>query len=247
MTQAQAEAEFCGLVPEETDARFMAQHLSAYAFARRLMPGKRVLEIGFGDGYGANFLAEVAQEVIGIDMAPGNIARASAKYPRANLRFQHTDGSRLPFADGSFDVIGSFQVIEHVPESQLVSFLAEIARVLRPDGVCCLSTLNLAHNMKPGKPYSKLIYHEKEFTAPELERLLKQVFPAVQLYGLHLTRAHRLFQRLKKWGLDRLGPESLNPIARFYRRMSTADFSVSPDVSDACLDLIAVVRKTPAR
>jgi SAM-dependent methyltransferase len=244
MTQAQSDAYECGIIPEHTDARFASQHLAAYVFARRFAEGKRVLEIGFGDGYGANFLAEVAREVTGIDMAPGNAPRAQAKYPRPNLRFLHMEGSELRFPDGSFDLVGSFQVIEHIPEPRLPTFLTEIRRVLSPYGVCCLSTLNLEHNMKPGRPYEKLCYHEREFTAPELQRLLETVFPVVELHGLYLTPAHRAAQRLKKWGLDKWGPRRLNPVARFYDAMSVDAFRAKPRVSAAALDLLAVCRKT---
>lgn len=244
MTQAQADAHLCGLIPEETDPCFLAQHMSAYAFARRYAAGKRVLEVGFGEGYGTDYLAEVAKEVIGIDMAAGNIPRASAKYRRDNLHFQHVEATSLPFPNGSFDLVCSFQVIEHVPEPQLLTYLSEIFRVLQPDGLFCVSTLNLVHNVKPGKPYEKLIYHEREFTGPELETLLRQVFPIVEMYGLHLTAKHRVFQRLKKWGLQKIGPAHLNPVARFYQHVSPHDFVVPRNVSRSALDLFAVCRNS---
>lgn len=243
MTQAQRDAHVCGLVPEHHDARFVAQHLAAYAFTRQFVSGKRVLEVGFGEGYGANYLAETAREVVGVDLAPGNAPRAQATYPRPNLRFLHMEGTALHFPDGAFDVVGSFQVIEHIPEAQIPAYLAEIKRVLAPRGVACLSTLNLAHNMKPGRPYEKLCYHEKEFTGPELEALLRQAFPRVELHGLYLTPRHRLNQRLKKWGLMRLGPQRLNPIARYFERMGVEGFQTRPRATPGALDLIAVCRK----
>ena len=243
MTQAQEEANLCGMVPTDHDPRFAAQHMAAYVFARSLVAGKRVLAIGFGEGYGADYLAQAAAEVIGVDMASGNIPRASAKYQRTNLSFQRMDATRLAFPDGTFDAVCSFQVIEHIPEPQLPSAVADVARVLKPGGFYCLSTLNLAHNMKPGKPYEKLIYHEKEFTAPELEALLRGAFPEVDMRGLHFTRTHRVFDRLKKWGLDRFGPASLNPVARFFQQTSPGDFRVTRDVSAAALDLYAICRK----
>ncbi len=245
MTQAQEDAYECGLIPEHTDVHFFSQHLAAYAFAKQLVAGKRVLEIGFGDGYGANYLADVAKDVVAIDAAPGNIPRAQTKYPRPNLTFLHMPGTVLDFPDGSFDVVGSFQVIEHIPEALLPKHLWEVSRVLAPGGMYCLSTLNVEHNMKPGKPYQKLCYHEKEFTGPQLHALLERAFPAVELRGLYLTPTHRLFQRLKKWGLMKLGPEHLNPVARFYARTSPEDFITRASVTPAALDLIAVCRKSP--
>lgn len=180
-----------------------------------------------------------------VDLAPGNIPRAAQKYPRPNLHFLHMEGTALAFPDGAFDVVCSFQVIEHIPEARLQQHLIEVKRVLAPDGVYCLTTLNLDHNMKPGHPYEKLRFHEKEFTAPELHALLRQGFPNVQLLGLYLTWQHALAQRLKKWGLMRLGPARFNPVARFYERIGVEDFATRSPVSRAALDLIALCRKTP--
>ncbi len=242
MTQAQSQAYECGVNPEETDARFLSQHLAAYAFTRQFAAGKRVLEIGFGEGYGSAYLAEAAKDVTGIDMAPGNIPRAQARHPKPNLRFIHMEGSKLRFPDGSFDVVGTFQVIEHIPEPQLPKFLSEIKRVLSPDGLACISTLNLEHNMKPGRPYEKLCYHEKEFTGPELHALLESVFPSVELYGLYLTPKHQLFDRLKKWGLNKWGPADRNLVARFYDHMTVEAFRTKPYATRAALDLFALCR-----
>ena len=232
------------IVPEETDARFVSQHLAAYAFAKPFVQGKRVLEIGFGDGYGSNDLADVASEVTGIDREANKISRARQKYPRPNLRFLEMDATQLRFPDSSFEAVCSFQVIEHIPEALLQQCLSEIRRVLTPQGVLCVSTLNLEHNMKPGRPYEKLCFHEKEFTGPELRALLLHVFPSVELHGLYLTRRHRLFQRLKKWGLMKLGPAHLNPVARFYSRVPVNAFRTKPRIAPDALDLLAVCRKT---
>ena len=234
MTQAQTDAELCGLIPEENDPGFVAQHLSAYAFIRPQLAGKRGLEVGFGDGYGSAYLAEWAAEVVGVDIITGNAPRAQAKYPKSNLIFRHFDGTCLPFPDETFDAAVSCQVIEHVPEPQLPAWLFEIRRVLKPGGQLFVSTLNLDHAMKPGKPYQKLIYHEKEFTAPELEGLLKQVFPVVTLYGLHPSLKQRFFRRLKRWGFL---------VRSYFSRMTVRDFVVRQ--SDLCrsMDLFALCIK----
>lgn len=233
MTQAQQDAYLCGVDPDQTDPAFVAQHLSAYAFMRPRVAGARVLEIGFGSGFGTSYLAESAAQVVGVDIAPGNAARARARYGRPNVLYVRFDGRRLPFADATFDAAGTFQVIEHVPEPQLESWLREIRRVLTPRGRLFLSTLNLEHNRKPGRPYEKLPYHEKEFTAAELDALLRRAFPTVALYGLHPTLRHRAVRRLKKWGLT---------LRRFYERASVRDFTVRRSGLRRSMDLIAVCR-----
>lgn len=231
MTQAQQDAELCGLIPEDNEPMFVAQHLSAYLFVRPQVAGAQVLEVGFGAGYGTAYLAEAAAQVVGVDIVAGNIPRAQERYGRPNVTFLHFDGYHLPFADGAFDAAGSFQVIEHVPEPRLEAWLAEIRRVLKPGGRLFVSTLNLAHNQKPGRPYEKLPYHEKEFTAPELDALLRRAFPSVTMYGLHPTLKHRWWRRLKRWGVN---------AGRFFDRGSTADFVVSRWGVRRAMDLIAV-------
>ena len=233
MTQAQSDAEQCGLIPEENNSWFFAQHLSAYAFARPRVSGSRVLEVGFGDGYGAAYLAEAAREVVAVDVTAGNIPRARSKYPRPNLSFQEFDGLRLPFPDASFDAACTFQVIEHIPEPRILPWVAEIRRVLKPGSRLFVSTLNLDHARKPGKPYEKLIYHEKEFTTPELESLLKEVFHRVTMHGLHPSAAHKIFLRLKKWGLR---------VDGYFRGITVRDYAVTRKTR-SCWDLIAVFEK----
>ena len=233
MTQAQSAAEHCGLIPEDNNPWFFAQHLSAYAFARPEVAGQQVLEVGFGDGYGAAYLAEQARDVTAVDVTAGNIPRARAKYPRHNLVFEEFDGRRLPFPDAFFDAACTFQVIEHVPEQQLLPWGTEIRRVLKPGGRLIVSTLNLDHARKPGKPYEKLIYHEKEFTTPELESLLKEVFHRVTMHGLHPSAAHKIFLRLKKWGLR---------VDGYFRGITVRDYAVTRKTR-SCWDLIAVCEK----
>ena len=219
---------------------FFAKHLSAYAFMRPRVVGKRVLELGFGDGYGTAYLAEQAQEVAGVDTAPGNIPLAQAKYRLGNVSFELFDGLHLPFPDASFDAAGTFQVIEHVPEDQLVLWLAEIRRVLKREGALYVSTLNLEQAQKPGGNYEKHPEHQKEFTGPELEALLKEIFPKVTLYGLYLTPKHQLLLRVKKWGLHKLFGATDQ---WYFDQIGVEDFAVRAPSSAGALDLIAVCQK----
>jgi len=244
MTQAQAEAERCGMIPEESQPWLVAEHMAAYAFLKPRIADQRVLEVGFGDGYGAAYASETAQAIVGVDIAPANIPRAQAKYPKPNLTFQHFDGAHLPFTDNSFDAACSFQVIEHIPEPQILPWLTEIHRVLKPGGELYLSTPNLEAAQKPGKPYTKLIYHEKEFTAPELDHLLKEVFEKISLFGEHLTRKHRFFRRLKKWGLRKLLPAPINIVDRYFYRMTIRDFTIHQGNVRQAIHLIAICQKS---
>lgn len=97
-------------------------------FVREFPPGARVLEIGGGTGAQAKELAERGFDVVSIDIPDSNYATQRV-FP-----VQDYDGRTLPFPDGSFDIVFSSNVLEHVPH--LPDLQKEIARVLKPGGAC---------------------------------------------------------------------------------------------------------------
>jgi SAM-dependent methyltransferase len=103
--------------------------------------GGRVLDAGCGGGGMPLSLAEHAREVVGIDPID-RFGRASAplaaEHAVRNLHFVRADGLALPFAGGTFDLVLSHAVIEHVPDA--LQYLRECGRVLKPDGRIYLST-----------------------------------------------------------------------------------------------------------
>lgn len=103
--------------------------------------GGRVLDAGCGGGGMPLSLAEEAREVVGIDPCNrfGDAAvRLARERGRRNLHFALADGMALPFAAGTFDLVLSHAVIEHVADAPL--YLRECARVLAPGGRVYLST-----------------------------------------------------------------------------------------------------------
>jgi SAM-dependent methyltransferase len=105
-----------------------------------------LLDIGCGFGGLARFMAETlgARDVHGIDIDPKALAEAKEK----NVTTHHLNMGEdpLPFADGSFDVVTSFGMLDYL--SFFDRTLREIRRVLRPGGHALISLPNLAswHN-----------------------------------------------------------------------------------------------------
>lgn len=103
-----------------------------------LVPGVRVLEIGSGRGSMLKWLAEMGAEAQGIEVSAERIAEGREIH--GPLPLQLTTGTALPFPDGSFDVVVSFDVLEHIPDTD--AHLAEVRRVLREGGQYLLQTPN---------------------------------------------------------------------------------------------------------
>jgi SAM-dependent methyltransferase len=92
-----------------------------------LPPRSRVLEVGAGAGWQAKTLADHGHAVQAIDVA-------SSTYEGLRIWPVHLyDGFRIPFPDGSFDVVFSSNTLEHIPHVE--SFQDEIRRVLAADGL----------------------------------------------------------------------------------------------------------------
>lgn len=103
--------------------------------------GGRVLDAGCGGGGMPLSLAEHAQAVVGIDPI-NRFGQAGVTLARertmSNLHFAQADGMALPFPEGTFDLVLSHAVIEHVPDASL--YLRECRRVLTSTGRLYLST-----------------------------------------------------------------------------------------------------------
>jgi ubiquinone/menaquinone biosynthesis C-methylase UbiE len=106
--------------------------------AAGVRPGHRVLEIGCGTGNLA-LTAKAAQPealVVGLDPDFAALARARRKAHRRGLDVQWDVGSAadLPYPDGSVDRVLSSLMLHHLPAGQKERALAEVRRVLTPDG-----------------------------------------------------------------------------------------------------------------
>ncbi|WP_459555470.1 methyltransferase domain-containing protein [Lacunimicrobium album] len=158
------------------DGAIVEEHLHRYATAVAWSQHKDILDLACGDGYGANLLAANARSVIGIDIDPETIHHAQKRYQHPNLRFLTADCRELPLDDASFDLIVSFETIEHIHDQE--KFIREMRRVLRPDGVLLISTPDPAV-YRVGQPPNP--FHVKELSRQDFLQLLRTSFQTVSL------------------------------------------------------------------
>jgi SAM-dependent methyltransferase len=236
--------------------------LKAYYLAQPYIHGK-VLEIGCGEGRGIDLLAPIAEEFMAIDKIGAVIESLAAKYPAYEFR----QVSIPPFSgipSNSYDVVVSFQVIEHIREDKY--YLQEIFRVLKPGGKAILTTPNIC------KTLTRNPWHVREYTAEQLTALAQEVFDAVEMKGVagsakvmeywqrnkesvqKITRfdVFNLQYRFPAWIL-RLPYDLLNRLNRnklkatndqLVMSIGQEDYFLSEEASES-LDLFLVVQKNP--
>jgi SAM-dependent methyltransferase len=157
------------------------EHWHRYAFARRFAIRKRVLDAACGEGYGTALLGVVAQSALGIDFDMATISHASATYGRGTrVRFIATSCTGLPLPSAAFDLVVSFETIEHLSAEEQPDMLSEFARVLAPDGLLIISSPN-KRLYSDARDYANP-FHLQELYRDDLARLLGRRFPAQRWY-----------------------------------------------------------------
>jgi ubiquinone/menaquinone biosynthesis C-methylase UbiE len=157
-----------------TDSRMTRQY-EAHMFQRLVnfagsLEGKSILDLGCGWGGVVLDAAQQgrAQSVVGIE--PDEERLAIARELLKECGATHAEifcgiGEKLPFPDNSFDIVASYQVLEHVQDPAQV--MAEVARVLKPGGVVHFSTPNYMGFWEP---------HYKIFWFPLLPKPLGRLY-----------------------------------------------------------------------
>ena len=105
--------------------------------------GKQVLDVGCGGGILAEAMALKGAQVTGIDLAekPLAVAALHARQVGARVDYMATSAEELAQArPGGFDVITCMEMLEHVPQPQLV--IAACAQLVKPGGWVFFSTIN---------------------------------------------------------------------------------------------------------
>ena len=244
-------------VSRDASDNFVFQRsMLAYCEAAKRIHG-RVLEIGTGTGYGVEIVAPHAEQFVTIDKF-----RTESLVLPENAQFIQAEVPPLPFGDGEFDCVISFQVIEHIRDDR--RFVAEVHRVLRPGGIFIVTTPNAPMSL------TRNPWHVREYTAAGLSALLGGHFADVAMYGVQgnerimeyfeknregVRRITRfdildLQHRLPAWML-RLPYDILNRLNR--RRLLTQNDELTTSIrmedyrlesnTEGCFDLFCVARK----
>ncbi|MCS6988360.1 MAG: class I SAM-dependent methyltransferase [Chloroherpetonaceae bacterium] len=233
-------------------------------FATPYVAGKKVLDVGCGHGYGTAEMAKRAADITGIDYSEPIVEANNLRYANAfpNLRFVQNEVPPINFPDESFDVVTSFQFIEHLEERR--EFIKEAHRVLRRGGVLLLSTPNVKRSL------ARNPFHVHEYDFDEMKSEIASAFKEFELFGLagnekveeYYRKNAEWARRILKWdvfGLHKLLPASLlvkpyNFITNLMRKdlsksvaattqITSDDFYLRKTDLDATLDIFVVAKK----
>ena len=159
------------------------EHIPRYALAKTLATNKAVLDFGCGTGYGAAIMAEAATGVTGLDIDAAALAWAARSHHNPRLAFRRHDDLGASLPDKSFDLVTCFEMIEHVDFETQKAAVANMARLLKDDGLLVIST----PNPDVTALYGANPYHLREMNEAELKDLL----------GPHFTHIHILRQYVR--------------------------------------------------
>jgi SAM-dependent methyltransferase len=173
-TRRRDHLEFGTLYP----ASVIDSHAARYSFAARLCRGKACLDVACGCGYGAQLLLySGAARVVGGDVQHDLLKHARQHGAHAGLSLVCLDANSLPFEDLSFDVVTSFETIEHLEQPD--EFVRRIVHLLKPGGVFVCST----PNRNASSPETMNPFHLREYTPNEFKALMSRHFDRVRMFG----------------------------------------------------------------
>lgn len=151
-----------------------AEHVTRYSCALDIVKDKVVLDIASGSGYGTKMLSSSAKKVYGVDVNEVAVNYATKHYGSKNIEYKVGDGELIPLPDNSVDVVVTFETIEHIKDYE--KFVAEVQRVLKPEGLAIVSTPNDLEFAEGNH------FHLHEFEYTELTSLLKKYFKNITPY-----------------------------------------------------------------
>jgi SAM-dependent methyltransferase len=164
------------LDPAAHTGEILQEHAGRYAFAARYCLGKQVLDVASGLGYGTDYLRMRGASPVGLEIDEQSIQYSQYQYPCCT--FVQGSAEKMPASwDNMFDVVVSFETIEHLERPR--DFLKEAFRCLRPGGLFICSTPKKSLYLFEGHNR----FHVKEFYSGEFLRFIRNLFHVRQVFG----------------------------------------------------------------
>lgn len=125
------------------------EHLQRYEYFASAYKGKKVLDAACGTGYGTHYIStQGAASVLGLDISEEAIGYCTKHYTGPGLEYRRYNLSQLSRLEEQFDVIVSFETVEHLADPAL--FIADAAKLLKPGGLFICSMPNKKRHSDSG-------------------------------------------------------------------------------------------------
>lgn len=161
-------------------------HIGRYVIAKNYCKNKVVLDISCGEGYGTKLLKKWgAKKVVGLDISKESIEQAQKEFGEKNIEYIVHDAMDLScFKDNTFDLIVSFETIEHLQSP--LKFLQEIKRVSKKKAKIIITCPNDYAYYPTEDQFNH--YHVKKYTFEDFQKLLNEVFESRKIQYMTGTK-----------------------------------------------------------
>ena len=243
--------EYCDPFDGSRDSIWMKiEHCGRYQFAvDRIaamgMEHCRILDAACADGYGTEMLCRDGWQVTGADRSAEYLLSANSRGCSASFIHLDFDRNGLPFSDGEMDAVVCFETLEHLEHPG--RFLAEMARVLHPEGLLLLSFPNALYEKLDENGNNKDPFHKHIFQLDDVMYMVEALFSVESILGQFLSnQAYALESKAVKAGV--LSQEEVSDLYRYdaeaIRVMSRAlAYPCDLHVNDSYSYLIVARRK----
>lgn len=186
--------------PSDEEISFVfARHRFAYEYVCQYVADCVVAVIGCGTGYGCRMLSEQARCVYGIDHDFSALRYSRVNYGAPNIMYAQMSAAALGLA-ARFDVVVSFQVIEHMPD--LRRFVEQLKMITKAGGLIFISTPNVA---KPCRSRQGSPFHQNEMNYQQFFHLINTSFSSFEILGVAYSSESPLRSAIQKLPCYRLG------------------------------------------
>ena len=169
----------------------------------------KILDLGCGNGISSRLLNQAGFEVVGTDISP-LFLEGARNWENPKLQYQVCDVLELPFADESFDVISSNELVEHLPDVETA--LSEMVRVVRKGGKVVISGPNLCSPITPFLDWFRLMRGKngRPVWAETKQQAFQQFKGNCQLYFMkrYFTKTARFLYREPDLQVDAIGGDA---------------------------------------
>jgi len=232
------------IIPDKTPVGIYSIHLKRYEFAKTYMKGKLILDVACGVGYGARYLSDAGNRVIGVEIDSESITYAQKRYSSSGQPlFVQSDATVLGINSDIFDVICAFETIEHIRDVD--GFLGELKRVLKPNGLFIVSTPIVGEtNISPDNPF-----HNQEWNPTDFKHLLAQYFIDVKVFS-QSRRQTEVSKWVKRFDILNLRRRFIPKVlvrkmalltgGRSMDRLELSDIVISKGITDEASEIVVV-------